>query len=425
MGMDGIHMKTIRQVLFMGSLAIGYNRQIVRALGEHADAQGNLRIVFPTEFDRLNADDFDKIKIHGVVIGSTAPGTRWPTSLVRRLPCIDVSAESVPGRYPRVATDDFKVGEMAAEYFIAKGFRNLAYYGMAGRHWSENRWRGFERAARAISIQPVLFNREARSGHRNAALFPLVAGDWVKSLPPVSAVFAGDDLLGAEVVESCRRCGRQIPVDTAILSVDNDDLFGQWNGVQLSSIRLNTRLIAARALELLADLMAQPGCKVESQFIAPLEVITRFSTNIFGVQDNLVRRALELAEPHIGDGISVKWLAVKLGVSRATLERRFLSSLGRSPARELARMQAHRARRILINSTHSIERIAEQAGYSSTKQLRSSLREQFGQTPSQIRASSGSSGESADSISATLTRPSTTAAIAPHARRFARVARMP
>jgi LacI family transcriptional regulator len=385
-------MKSMKQVLFLGSLAIGYNRQIVRALGEHAEARGDLRILFPTEFDKLEGCDLQKIKIHGVILGSNPPGYNWPVTSKRRLPTIDVSAEEAPRNLPRVATDDFQVGRMAAEYFMLKGFRNLAYYGMAGRHWSEARWRGFDETAKKAGLKPHRFTRTTPRGPYSLAIFPLSVGDWVKSLPPASAIFGGDDLLGAEIIASCRASGLQVPGDAAILSVDNDDIFGLWNGAQLSTIRLNTKMIAQRALELLAELMTHPRRAVGSELIAPVEVVTRLSTNIFGVDDPVVRRALELAQQHIGDGVSVKWLAAKLGVSRATLERCFLSGLGRSPARELARMQAHMARRILINSRHSVERIAEQIGYTSAKQLRASLREVFGQTPSEIRAANLTTG---------------------------------
>lgn len=385
-------MKAVKQILFLGSLAIGYNRQIVRALGEHAEKRGDLRIIFPTEFDLLKPAEFAEINVHGFILGSSPSGARRLPSTVWKLPCIDVSAESPPGRTPRVASDDFMVGESAAEYLLSKGFRNLAFYGMEGRHWSECRWRGFERAARSHDARPMRYVRGTDCKSPGVGLFPLSAGRWVKMLPVPCAVFAGDDLLGAELAQSCKASGRRVPVDIAILSVDNDDIFGQWNGVQLSSVRLNTTRIAARAVDLLAELIERPQRRIESEFVAPLEVITRFSTDIFGVRDTLVRKALELAEPRIAEGISVKWLAVKLGVSRATLERRFITSLGRSPAAELARMQAHHARRILINSGEPIELIAERAGYNSARQMRSSLRRQFGQTPSEIRSSNDEAG---------------------------------
>lgn len=379
-----------RRILFLGNLSIGYNRQVLCAMGEYASQGRRLRVVFPTDFEACDPRTLRDLRANGLVLGASPPFL----PLVRRIisqgvPTVDVSAEAASMGAPRVATDDHMVGEMAAQYYISKGFRNLIYYGMAERHWSENRWRGFEQVATSAGLRPQIFNRPVRKAWRGSSLFPCRDLDWIKSLPAPAAIFGGDDLLGAELLESCHASGIRVPVDVAILSVDNDDIFGSWRNGQLSTIRLNTRRIGLRAMEIIDAMVGNRRRRFESEFVPPIEVITRLSTNVFGVPDTVVRRALEVAQKQIGAGISVKWLASEIGVSRATLERRFMASLGKSPSMELARMQAERARRMLLDSKQPIENIAEEAGYPSAKQMRTSIRRQFGKTPSEIRQIDG------------------------------------
>jgi LacI family transcriptional regulator len=379
-------MAAMRQVLFLGSLSIGYNRDILRGIGDYAAQDHRLEILFPTDYEPANANRLHQPDLSGVIIGACPQFSHFISQLVRtHKPMVDVSAERAATGLTRIITDDQAVGEMAADYFIERGFKSLIYYGMSGRHWSAVRWRGFQKKAQYRNVSVAHFDRPSGAVNPQAGFFPYPVGDWLKTSPRPGAIFAGDDLLGAELIEACQRLGIRVPEDIAILSVDNDDIYNSWRNYRLSSVVLNTREIGRRAVDALFRLIQGRSVPSSSILISPVHIVTRFSTNIFGVHDPLVREALQLIHKDFGNGISVKRLASELAVSRPTLERRFVGQLGRTPAAEISRVQAQCARRKLLDTDKSVAQVAVEAGYSSARQLRAALEQHFGITPRAMR----------------------------------------
>ena len=379
-------MVAVRQILFLGSLSIGYNRDIVRSVGAHAAMDPRMQILFPTEYEPANATGLEHADISGVIVGACPQFSQLLSHLVRRKkPVVDVSAERNSLGHTRIATDDQEVGKLAADYFVDRGFKHLIYYGMAGRHWSAMRWRGFQQRAQNRGASVEHFDRPTGWANHRAGFFPFPVAQWIRSITHLTAVFAGDDLLGAEVLETCRQINISVPDQLAILSVNNDDIYNTWRNSRLSSVVLNTPEIGRRAVDTLFRLIQGRSVPSKTILINPIQIVTRFSTNIFGVSDPLVREALELIHAGFGKGISVKRIASELAVSRPTLERRFALELNRTPAAEISRVQAEFARRRLLDTDKSVVQIATEAGYSSARQLRAALSQHFAATPRDMR----------------------------------------
>ncbi len=66
-------------------------------------------------------------------------------------------------------------------------------------------------------------------------------------------------------------------------------------------------------------------------------------------------------------GITVKDVVAAVDVSRSTLERKLVNSLGRSPSAEIHRVRMEEARRLLIETDSSVASIATRTGFSSTQ----------------------------------------------------------
>ena len=379
-------MAAMRQVLFLGSLSIGYNRDILRGIGDHAAQDQRLRIIFPTDYETANANWLHQTDISGVIVGACPQFGSLLSQIVRaKKPVVDVSAEREPMSHTRIVTDDQAVGAMAADYFLDRGFKHLVYYGMAARHWSAMRWRGFQKRAQDRGAKVQHFDRPTGSTNHQAGFFPYPVAQWIHSLSHPIAVFAGDDLLGAELMETCQHLNISVPDELAILSVDNDDIYNSWRNYRLSSVVLNTREIGRRAIDTLFRLIQRKSVTSMTILIQPIHIVTRFSTNIFGVSDPLVREALQLIHKGFGSGISVKGIAAELAVSRPTLERRFALELNRTPAAEISRVQAEFARRRLLDTDKTVTEIAAESGYSSARQLRAALDQHFAVTPRAMR----------------------------------------
>ena len=365
---------------------MAYNRDVLRGVAEYAGRQPEIRVFFPDNFEPADLPALIRGDIHGVIVAGCPPAWQLPEKIAQRgVPAVDVSAELETSSLPRVVTDDLAVGRMAADYFIDRGFRRLVYYGMSHRYWSDARRDGFITQATARGATAHYFQKQEAEAEDRAGLYPSTAARWLKHLPKPAAIYAGDDLLGAYLVEACRHLKIRVPEDMAILGTDNDDLYGQLRTPHLSSILQDSREIGLRAMELLYRLMRGRKIKASTVLIAPIRVITRLSSDIFGVEDELVREALGIIQQHLRSGISVKWLAHQLAVSRPTMERHFLAALNRTPATEIQRIQMETARQLVLDSDMPIAQVAQKSGYSSPRQFSTSFHNYFHETPRNMR----------------------------------------
>ena len=379
-------MRKDKRVLFLGNLMIAYNRDVLRGVAKCAANRPEIRVFFPDSFESADIPRLLQGDVHGVIAAGCPPAWRLPETIAkRRLPAVDISAELKPSSVPRVVTDDAMVGRMAANYFIDRGFKRLVYYGLSQHYSSDVRQEGFCQQASKHGIIARCFQKENAEAEDRAGIFPSTAARWLKDLPKPTAIFAADDHLGAYLVEACQHLKIRIPEDVALLGVDNDDLYGQLRTPHLSSILQNTQEIGLRAMELLYRVMRGRKVRSSTILIEPVRVITRLSSDIFGVEDEVVREALGLIQQRLRNGLSVKWLADQLAISRPTLDRRFLAALNRTPTMEIQRTQMETARQLILDSDMPIAQVAEASGYSSPRQFSTSFHRYFKQTPRDMR----------------------------------------
>jgi transcriptional regulator GlxA family with amidase domain len=102
--------------------------------------------------------------------------------------------------------------------------------------------------------------------------------------------------------------------------------------------------------------------------------------------DPVVARAIaELTHDPTGAS-DVDSLARSVGVSRATLARRFLEATGVPPMAYRARLRTEHARRLLRETTLSNQEIARAVGFATVQAFQRAFRRETGATPSAVRA---------------------------------------
>jgi AraC family transcriptional activator FtrA len=114
----------------------------------------------------------------------------------------------------------------------------------------------------------------------------------------------------------------------------------------------------------------------QAQFIVepvPLRPRDHYASLLQHVSQNLAR-------PH-----SVSSLASWLHVSERTLMRGFRNATGLSPMQWIIRARVRKAQELLETSRHSVERVAEQAGFGAVETLRYHFRRITGATPLSFR----------------------------------------
>jgi LacI family transcriptional regulator len=176
-----------------------------------------------------------------------------------------------------------------------------------------------------------------------------------------------------------------VPQHLAILGVNNDETYCLSSSIGLSSVMLASEKIGFLAAKLLEDLHkgdASPDTLIR---VPPLNVISRISTDMQSIQDNLVRKALCYIQDNVHRSIRVNDLLDYLSVSRRTLERRFKEKLGHSPHFAINRARVEVAKKLLEATDMKMEDIAEHCGFSEARILYRNFRMVAGVSPAKYR----------------------------------------
>ncbi|WP_072803716.1 GlxA family transcriptional regulator [Rhodococcoides yunnanense] len=96
--------------------------------------------------------------------------------------------------------------------------------------------------------------------------------------------------------------------------------------------------------------------------------------------------AQEWAIANLRETLSIDALAARQSMSVRTFTRRFTAEVGMSPAKWIVQQRLHRARELLENTDHTIDRVAEEAGFGTATSMRQQLMADIGVSPSAYRS---------------------------------------
>ncbi len=110
-------------------------------------------------------------------------------------------------------------------------------------------------------------------------------------------------------------------------------------------------------------------------------------------KDKLVKQSLVIFDEKMDQKIVIGDVARELGVSPATLCRRFISDLGTTPSDYLIRMRIQKARQLLVGTQSPLNVISDVCGFDNQFYFCNCFKKHFGVSPSAYRRSSGVNGE--------------------------------
>jgi LacI family transcriptional regulator len=315
-----------------------------------------------------------------------------------RLPVVELFERNQRAHFPRILPDDQVTGQLAAEYFFNRGFRNFGFFGDGTMAWVREREAGYRRelerlfqsriADESQTFNYFSFERKGRSvagamskSHRRQSA---AMADWLVSLPKPTCVLAANDLWGFELVQAAREPGLHVPDDVAVLGVDNEELLCEMSHPPLSSVRIGGEQMGQAAVALMERLLDGEAVPTDPPRVAPLGVVTRQSTDVLAVQDPEVAAALRYIRRHAAEGLSVKQMLDSVAVNRRTLERRFVKVLGHTPLEEIRRVRLERVKE-LLQTDLPIYEVAKRSGFATAEYLATSFQQSTGMTPRQYR----------------------------------------
>jgi len=330
----------------------------------------------------------------GIIMGDTF----YPTKVQKAkeiikmgLPTIAIANEpKIPGVVNIVASND-KIGQVAAEHLLDRGFRHLAYCGFDDIFWSVERGESFARRIAKAGFKTHFYKQPKPRVKQLWKAEQLVMADWLSSLPKPVGLMACNDDRGQQVIDACKIAGLRVPEDVAIIAVDNDELVCGLTDPPLSSINLNFEKAGYESAELLDKFMAHKVKNVEREItVQSTHVVTRQSTDILAIDDPLVAAALRFIRQNARNDIQISHVVQAVVTSRRTLQQRFRKLLYRSLHEEIIRVRVELVAQLLMETSLSVSEIGTQLNYASAEHISRSFKRIKGLTPLAYRKKYGS-----------------------------------
>ena len=303
------------------------------------------------------------------------------------IPVVNVSGIQLShDRFPRVTTDMQKTGELAAEHFLNRGFRNFGYFSLLGLSYVSAQQDAFIRATKRAGCRCAIYGVQTHEGAEpdwNLDLNKLAK--WLTDLPKPTGILTWNADSGRQIIYASHLAGLHVPEEIALLSGTDDDLLCEVSQVPISAIHVAAEQIGYRAAELLEGLMRRGTVPKVPCLFPPLGIVTRQSTDTLAIRDKALVAALLFIRDSAAKFIQVTDVSRHAGVSRRVLERRFMEVLKRTVAEEIRRVHLEHAKKLLIETELSIPDVAEGAGFGSPEYLAYIFRAELNDTPLKFR----------------------------------------
>ena len=115
------------------------------------------------------------------------------------------------------------------------------------------------------------------------------------------------------------------------------------------------------------------------------EVISRRNEDLENKNENLIVAACEYIDSNLAEDISINMIADQIGVSEGHLSRMFKKTMNKNIVEYITEKRMEEAKRLLAETSFSIEKIANMSGYRTPHYFGKKFKEAYGYTPSEYR----------------------------------------
>jgi LacI family transcriptional regulator len=286
--------------------------------------------------------------------------------------------------FPTVFPEQRLIGQRIAAHLIERGFQHFGYVGVEeNKGWEAIRRKFFVQALRdqGISQMDVLLLAAGSPWEVEQTRL----GDWLRSLPKPIGIMASHDTQGIALLDACRRVTLRVPEKVAVVSVDNDPVLCTLANPPLSSLDQNVRDVGYHAALLLDRMMRGKRVEIKNYFLEPGQVVTRQSSDVLAIPDEAILKAVRYIRENSDKPISVHDVVFASGISRRSLELKFIEHVGVTPLEEIHRRQLDRIKQLLIETDMPIAELAQQTGFRYQEYFARFFKQHTGLTPTKFR----------------------------------------
>lgn len=244
-----------------------------------------------------------------------------------KVPILVTPSKTIIPNVINIIADDDKIGELAANYFINKGFENFAFYGSDSIFWSKRRKTSFEKVVSSAGFRFFEYEPKLNKGWMSN---PENFISWMKKLPVPIAFMGCCDDFAVQIIEAAHMAGLLIPEDVAILGVDNDEFICELYNPHMSSIDQDSENVGFKVAQYLYKYFMTGEWDSDMIVGSNFYIVSRRSTDIYAVEDQELSKALYFIKNKAHENICVSDVVAVTNLSRRLLEIRFRNLLNRS-----------------------------------------------------------------------------------------------
>lgn len=298
-------------------------------------------------------------------------------------PAVVMPVKDLVPEVPNIIDTPDLIGATGADYFLDRGYQQLAYCG-SEHYWSRVRQEGFCNRLAEMQIQPHIYPLRKKSmKDRNWDLNCLEK--WLSGLPKPIGVMACNDDRAFDVLQACQKGRLKVPDEIAVLGIDNDEMVCNLVSPPLSSIDLNFEKAGYEAAKLLHKMIQKKQKRDDIIMLKPTGIITRQSTDVFAIEDPEVVKAVRFIKQNAKRNIQVKDVVESVSISLRSLQQRFRNIIGRSIHDEIRYTRINQVAELLLKTNLTIQQIAQELDYHDIIHIARAFRKEKGMSPSEFR----------------------------------------
>ncbi len=306
------------------------------------------------------------------------------------VPVVNVWRTSpVASKLAGVFFDGKSIGTVAADSLLLRGFSSFgciyATDQPATSTAAETFCRVVERARPGLSVARLPVETNAVKPVRFDAFIERF-DRWLTGLPKPLAMFCSfADSTVRYLCEELHALGLRVPQDIAIVNIYDEPMICGLLKPTLTAVDVPFAQIGSTAAKLLDQMMRRPKAKPRTIQVPAAGVIARDSTDLFPVDDELVRSILRHIEANLDKPLTPASLAKRFSVSRRTLDRRFQDGCHLTVSDVVRDLRFERARHLLVNTPMLVKEIASQVGLPKVIQIHQLFKQKTGVGPAEYR----------------------------------------
>lgn len=274
--------------------------------------------------------------------------------------------QHIPG-IVNISGDYALSGRICADYFIEKGVKSFAFFGLHGFVWSDERRDSY--FAQIRSRMPEASTSLLEKYDADEAWWYDLERitKWLRSLPKPVGILACDDQRAYYIMEASKLGGEgmRIPNDIMVLGVDNDETVCQLTSPALSSLNQATEDAGYNAAKVIDQLLALPPSQrfkeVEDIVVRPTFITARSSTDAFIHGNPYISRMMYFISNNLSNHLSVNDVVDQVPMSRRLVESIFRQEVGISIYQYIIRARVERMKDLIVNG-HSPLEAADELG---------------------------------------------------------------